>query len=243
MATFCKERGRLQSCSQKTMDKHALYQLSYGLYIVCSKADKAINGQIANTGFQITAEPACIAVALNKENYTHSLVEESGLFTLSVLSTEAPMELIANFGFRSGKEVDKFAGVNYRLNSAGVPHVLDHSLGWLDVKLIGQHDYYTHTIFVGELTDAQVFAEGTPMTYAYYHAVKKGSAPKTAPTYREPEEKSAGAYRCTVCGYIYDPQVGDPDGNIPPGTAFADLPDDWVCPICKAAKELFESVA
>ena len=225
------------------MDIKALWQLSYGLYVVSSKGDDVINGQIANTGFQITAEPVCVAVAINKQNYTHSLIKASGLFTLSVLSLDTPMELIGKFGFQSGRDTDKFAGLNYGLSPAGVPYLKDYTLGWLGLKLIGQHDYYTHTIFVGELTDAEVLMEGIPLTYAHYYAVKGGTAPKTAPTYRQPEERiSEGAYRCTVCGYVYNPKNGEPAAKIPPGTAFADLPEDWVCPVCKAKKDKFEPV-
>jgi rubredoxin len=103
----------------------------------------------------------------------------------------------------------------------------------------------THTIFIGELVGADVLKEGEPMTYAYYHQVKRGTTPKTAPSYVE-EKKEAVAkmakYQCSVCGYIYDPQLGDPDGGIKPGTPFEKIPDTWVCPVCGASKDQFEKM-
>jgi rubredoxin len=117
-------------------------------------------------------------------------------------------------------------------------------------------DIGTHTIFVGRVIDAGMLSEGEPMTYAYYHQVKKGRTPKKAATYQGPAaeeskpatENSGGdtktqKYRCSVCGYIYDPQKGDPDGGIDPGTAFKDIPDDWVCPVCGVGKDKFEPIS
>ncbi len=101
----------------------------------------------------------------------------------------------------------------------------------------------THTIFIGEVVDAAVLTDEEPMTYAYYHLVKRGATPKAAPTYlKEEGGDRMDTYECTVCGYIYDPEKGDPDSGIAPGTPFEELPDDWVCPVCGAAKDQFEKV-
>ena len=107
-------------------------------------------------------------------------------------------------------------------------------------------DAGTHTIFIGTVEDASILSDELPMTYAYYHEVKGGYSPKTAPTYsavvdtnKKKEEKKMDKYRCNVCGYVYDPEKGDPENNISPGTAFDALPDDWVCPVCGAPKEDF----
>jgi rubredoxin len=111
--------------------------------------------------------------------------------------------------------------------------------------VINQVDVGTHTIFIGELVGADVLKEGQPMTYAYYHQVKRGTTPKTAPSYIEERKEVASKmakYKCSVCGYIYDPDVGDPDGDIKPGTPFEDIPDTWVCPVCGASKGQFEKV-
>ena len=227
------------------MNLKALYKLGYGLYVVCSKKGDKLNGQIANTVFQVCAEPPIIAVALNKQNLTNEFVSTSKVFTVSILSQDTPLSFIGNFGFKSGRDVDKLKGINYKLGETGAPIVLDNALAYLEAKVINQIEVVTHTIFIGEIVAADVVKEGEPMTYAYYHQVKRGSTPKTAPIYIEEKKETApkmAKYRCTVCGYIYDPELGDPDGGIKPGTPFEKLPDDWVCPVCGASKDQFEKV-
>ncbi|MBA7580406.1 High molecular weight rubredoxin [subsurface metagenome] len=125
------------------------------------------------------------------------------------------------------------------------PIVTDHTLAYLEAKLLQEVDAGTHSIFIGEVVGAEIIGEGEPMTYAYYHQVKRGTTPKTAPSYiAEQKETSAKMvkYRCTVCDYVYDPELGDPDGGIEPGTPFGKLPDNWVCPVCGAGKSEFEKV-
>jgi len=227
------------------MDLKALYKLGYGLYVVCSKKGDKLNGQIANTVFQVCAEPPIIAVALNKQNLTNEFVSTSKVFTVSILSQDTPLSFIGNFGFKSGRDVDKLKGINYKLGETGAPIVLDNALAYLEAKVINQVEVVTHTIFIGEVVAADVLKEGEPMTYAYYHEVKRGSTPKTAPIYIEEKKEAApkmAKYKCTVCGYIYDPELGDPDSGIKPGTPFEKLPDDWVCPVCGASKDQFEKV-
>jgi flavin reductase (DIM6/NTAB) family NADH-FMN oxidoreductase RutF len=165
------------------MDKTALFKISYGLYIVSSSLDGRSNGQIANTVFQVTSEPPTIAVAINKQNYTHGFISESKKFSVSVLEKETPMPFIGVFGFRCGRDFDKFAGVNVRMGMGGVPIVLDHAIAFLETEVMGEMDCGTHTIFLGKVVDCGVLAQGEPMTYAYYHEVKGGKSPKTAPTY------------------------------------------------------------
>ncbi|RKZ34777.1 High molecular weight rubredoxin [bacterium] len=232
------------------MNRIALYKLSYGMYVVGSRKGEKLNGQIANTVFQITSEPPTVAVSINKENLTGEYIEESGVFSVSVLSTEAPMRLIGRFGFKSGRELDKFKDIKYRIGKTGSPILLDSCIAFLEAKVKESLDVGTHTVFIGELLDADVISEGEPMTYAYYHEIKKGKSPKTAPTYiketPEPEGKKEvdrmNKYVCKVCGYIYDPKLGDPDSGIEPGTPFEKIPDDWVCPICGAGKDDFEKL-
>jgi len=225
------------------MDIKTLYQLSYGMYVVASVKGGKLNGQIANTVFQITSEPPTIAVSINKQNLTHEFIRQSRVFAASILSQDTPLSFIGNFGFKSGREVDKFAGVNYKVGKTGAPVVLDNALGYMELKVINEMDAGTHTIFVGELVEAETLKSGEPMTYAYYHMVKRGTAPKAAPTYIE-EKKAVklAKYQCSVCGYIYDPEKGDPDGGIAPGTPFEQIPDDWVCPVCGAEKDRFEKI-
>jgi flavin reductase (DIM6/NTAB) family NADH-FMN oxidoreductase RutF/rubredoxin len=223
----------------------ALHNCSYGLYIVTSRKGDRFKGQIANTVVQVTSEPPTIAVCINKQNLTHEFITGSKVFVASVLSQDTPLSFIGHFGFKSGREVDKFKDVNYKLGRVKSPIVLDHSLAYLEAKVINQVDVGTHTIFIGELVGADVLSEGEPMTYAYYQQVKRGTTPKTAPSYIEERKEKVSKmakYKCTVCGYIYDPKLGDPDGGIKPGTPFEEIPDDWVCPVCGASKDQFEKV-
>lgn len=227
------------------MNLKALHNLSYGLYVVASQKQGKLNAQIANTVVQVTSEPPTISVCINKQNLTHEFITESKVFVASVLSQDTPLFFIGHFGFKSGREVDKFKDINYRLGEAKAPIVLDHSLAYLEARVINQLDVGTHTIFIGELVGADVLREGEPMTYAYYHQVKRGTTPKTAPSYIEERKETVSKmakYQCTVCGYIYDPELGDADGGIKPGTPFEEIPDDWVCPVCGASKDQFEKI-
>lgn len=229
------------------MNSKTLHKISYGLYVICSKNGKKMNGQIANALFQVTAEPATIAVSINKQNLTHEYIKKSNFFTVSILSENTPMVFIGNFGFKSGRDIDKFKDVEYKLGKAKSPIVLDNALACIEAKMIDKIDVGTHTIFIGRVEGAEILSEGKPMTYEYYHKVKGGVSPKTAPTYdimvdkeTKKEEEKMDKYVCTVCGYIYDPEKGDPENGINPGTKFEDIPKDWVCPVCGAGKKDFE---
>jgi flavin reductase (DIM6/NTAB) family NADH-FMN oxidoreductase RutF/rubredoxin len=228
------------------MDITTLHNISYGLYIVSSKKDNRINGQIANAIMQITAEPPTIAVSINKKNFTHEYICSSKVFSVSILSEKTPMTFIGTFGFKSGRDINKFEHVHYRSGVTKTPIVLDHSIGFIEAEMSDSIDVGTHTIFIGKVVEAEKISKNPPMTYRYYHEVKGGFSPKTAPTYTavvdkkvKKEEKKMTKYRCDVCGYVYDPEKGDPENNIPPGTRFEDLPDDWVCPVCGASKDQF----
>ena len=225
------------------MNTKALHSIGYGVYIVCSKKGEKINGQTANAAMQITSDPPTVAISINKQNLTHKYIQDSNVFSVSILSQQAPVDLIGSFGFKSGRDIDKFEKVSYTTENAGsVPVVTDHAVAYLVGKVVDSLDVGTHTIFIGELIDADVLDKAEPMTYAYYHQVKRGTTPKTAATYvKEATEPAAGdgVYQCSVCGYAYDPAKGDPDNGIASGTAFEDVPEDWVCPVCSAAKEMF----
>jgi len=217
--------------------------MEYGLYVLSSRKDERFNGMIANGITQVSSVPANFVISVNKKNLTHEFIKKSRVLSFAILSRDTPLSFIGRFGFNSGRELDKFKGVNYKVGKTGAPVVLDNALGYLELKVINELDAGTHTIFVGELVEAETLKSGEPMTYAYYHVVKRGTAPKAAPTYIE-EKKAVklAKYQCTVCGYIYDPEKGDPDGGIAPGTPFEELPDDWVCPVCGAEKDRFEKI-
>ncbi len=225
------------------MNPKALHKLGYGLYVVSSRKGDRLNGQIANTVFQITSEPPTIAVSINKNNLTHEFIKESKTFTASVLCQDTPLSFIGHFGFKSGRDIDKFEGINYKIGETQAPVVIDNAVAYLEAKVTKEVDVGTHTIFIGEVVDADVLTEKACMTYDYYHQVKQGTTPKAAPSYVEKKNEAVpkmAKYRCTVCGYVYEPELGDPDNGIKPGTPFEEIPDDWVCPVCGAAKIEFE---
>jgi flavin reductase (DIM6/NTAB) family NADH-FMN oxidoreductase RutF/rubredoxin len=234
----------------REVDPQVFRLISYGLYVVSSRWNDKADGQIVNTVIQVTAEPPRIAVSINKQNLTHELISHSGLFSISILDEATPLTFIGLFGFKSGRDVDKLSQVKCKAGVNQCPIVLEHGLAALEVKVRDRLDVGTHTIFVGDVIRGEVLRKGTPLTYAYYQLVKKGTAPRTAPTYvaplakqppkpSKPPKEPLSKYVCQVCGYIYDPGTGDPERGIPPGTAFEDLPEDWICPLCGAPKSKF----
>jgi flavin reductase (DIM6/NTAB) family NADH-FMN oxidoreductase RutF/rubredoxin len=227
------------------MNRSALHKISYGLYIITSGQDGKFNGQVANSMFQVTSDPATVAISINKENFTHGLIKLSGKFVVSILAQSAPMNFIGLFGFKSGRDVNKLENVKTKTGTTKVPIVLENTVAYIEVELEKELDCGTHTIFVGTIVDGDVVLSDEPMTYAYYQQVKGGKSPKTAPTYVKDEPAAAAPqaearYVCSVCGYVYDPVKGDPDSGIAPGTRFEDIPDSWTCPVCGAEKSKFE---
>ena len=217
----------------------ALFKVSYGLYIVTSGTRDRGNGYVSNTVFQVSSEPAKFASCCSKENYSAELIRESGSFGVSVLKQEASARLIGTFGYKSGADTDKLAGMDLRYGETGVPIVLNDAIAFLEVKVQETIDVGTHLMFIGELVQAEVLDEkADPLTYLHYRKVKKGVAPKNAPTYIDKsklEKKSDGVeyakYECPACGYIYDEEKE--------GVKFDDLPEDWECPICGEEKSEF----
>ncbi len=226
------------------MNLKALHKLGYGMYVIGSRKGDRLNGQIANTVFQITSEPPTIAVSINKNNLTHEFIKESKVFTASVLCQDTSLSFIGHFGFKSGRDINKLEGINYKIGETQAPVVIENAAAYLEAKVTKEVDVGTHTIFIGEVIGADVITEDVCMTYNYYHQVKRGTTPKTAPSYID-EKKEApkmAKYECTVCFYIYNPELGDLIGDIKPGTPFEELPNDWVCPVCGAAKSKFERI-
>ena len=240
---------REESLSEEDrMNLKVLRKVSYGMYVVTSFKDDKVNGQIANTVFQITSEPPTIAISINKGNLTHEYIESSKSFAVSILSNDVSIKLIGQFGFKSGRDIDKFEGIKTKTFETKSPVILDSSIGYIEAKVINSLDMGSHTLFIGEIINTDVFNNEEPMTYAYYHEVKNGKSPKNAPTYineekqENKEDNKMKKYVCTVCGYVYDPEKGDPDSGIAPGTEFEDIPDDWVCPVCGVSKSDFEEM-
>lgn len=232
------------------MNVETYFKISYGLYIVTTQSGDKMGGYIANTLFQVTATPPQFAISCNNDNYTADLIRQSGVFGFSVLSDKASQSIISNFGYKSMRDIDKFAGVNYFSGKSGIPIVTDSSVAWFECKVTQSYEAGTHTIFIGEVIDNGIIDEkGKPLTYSAYRDIYKAFSPKNSPTYIEKEKiesiaegakQDTEVWQCQLCHYEYESEKGDPISGIPPGTAFLDLPDDWCCPICGAVKSLFE---
>lgn len=166
------------------MNLDTLFSICYGLYVVSSKKEKKINAQLANTVFQITPDPATIAISIAKQNLTHEFIKESKIFTVSIISDKWSMIEIGRFGFRSGRDIDKFADCNYKIGKNSAPIILDDTVGYIECKVINSLDAGSHTIFLGEVTEAENLSDLNPMTYNYYHKALRGKEPKNAPTFR-----------------------------------------------------------
>ena len=153
-----------------TAIRQALYRISYGLFIITAQAEGKDNGQCANTCFQITSDPAKIAIGINKQNYTHELIQKSGKFGVSVLS-QTGQDYARGFGYRSGRDVNKFEGLAVHRGESGVL-LLDDVLVTMEATVTGQLDAGTHTLFLGDVTAGEILQEGDPMTYAFFRASK-----------------------------------------------------------------------
>ncbi|HKM04373.1 MAG TPA: flavin reductase [Lachnospiraceae bacterium] len=210
------------------MNTNIFTKLSYGVYVVSSLDNMRPTGCIANCVMQITVSPIIMAVSMNHDNFTNECIRKSGKFSISILSVDCDPSLIGTFGFQSGKDIDKFDGISYEMKDE-MP-VLTSACGYMTFKVIGTQETDTHTIFLGEMIDGDVFNDKEVMTYEYYHTIIKGKSPKNAPTYlgNNDEITTKDQYMCSVCHYVYD-------GTIP----FEELPDDYVCPICKKPKSVF----
>src|SRR5512137_2989745 len=168
------------------LNRKAFENLSYGLYIVTSRNGDRLNGQIVNTVIQVTSEPPRVAVIINKKNLTHEFIAKSKVFGVSVLEEPAPMSFFGPFGFKSGRDVDKLAKVNFKKGSTGCPLITDHCLSVLEAEVIDRIDLGSHTIFVADVISSEVLKTGQPLTYHYYHNHLKGKSPKNAPTFEPP---------------------------------------------------------
>ena len=203
------------------MDRKAMYKLSYGLFVLTSSFEEKDNGCIINTAGQVTSEPNRISIAVNKANYTEELVRKSGRFNVSVLSEEASFDLFKRFGFQTGRDTDKFAGFSECRRSAnGLYYVTAGTNAYLSASVEQTIDLGSHTLFIASVDDMEVLSDVSSATYAYYQSSIK---PKPA------QQPVAGktAWRCTVCGYVYEGE---------------ELPADFICPLCKHPASDFEKI-
>lgn len=205
------------------MNKKAMYKLSYGLFVLTVKNADKDSGCIINTAIQAASEPNQLSICLNKANYTHDMLKKAGKFTVSILSQDATFDLFKRFGFQSGRDVDKFSGYDKcSRGENGIYYITEGTNAYISVNVDKMTDLGSHTMFIGEITDMEVLSEIPSATYDYYHQNIK---PK--PQQLDKKDNTQTIWRCRICGYEY---VGE------------ELPDDFICPLCKHPASDFEKV-
>ena len=204
------------------MNKKAMYAISYGLFVVTARQGEKDNGCITNTVAQVTTEPNRVTVAINKSNYTCGMIRETGVFTASVIAEDAAFGLFRRFGFQSGRDTDKFDGFSaVRRAPNGTLIVTEGTNAWISARVEQEIDLGSHILFIAEVTDMDMISDRPSATYTYYqeHIKPKPEAVKT------PEGKTV--WRCRICGYEYEGE---------------ELPEDFICPLCKHPASDFEKV-
>lgn len=194
----------------------ALFNIGYGLYIVTAREGEKDNGCIVNAVTQLTDKKLRVAVTINKQNLTHDMVKNTGMMNVNCLTEETVFEIFQYFGFQSGRNVEKFVSPNLHRSENGLVIQPNYSNSFFSLKVEQEVDLDSHTLFICEVTEAKVLSDKPTMTYTYYH---KNVKPK-------PEKKSKG-FVCTICGYVYEGE---------------ELPEDFVCPLCKHGVDAFEKL-
>ena len=214
---LCREYLAQQDSTANKNDLSALFNIGYGLYVITSNDGKKDNGLIVNTVTQVTNTPNRIAVTINKENYSHHVIKQTGIMNINCLTTEAPFAVFEKFGFASGRNVDKFADCEPLRSDNGLVFLPRYINSFMSLKVESYVDLDTHGMFICSITESRVISDKETMTYTYYQDNVK---PK-------PETQGKKGYVCKVCGYIYE---GDT------------LPEDFICPLCKHGAADFEEI-
>lgn len=197
------------------MNNKALYNITYGLYLLTAKEDDFHNGCIINTAIQVANNPTRISIASIKGNKTHDMIMNTGIFNISAITEQADFSLFQRFGMQSGRDVDKFNGFTHiALSENGLYYLSKNANMYLSAKVTGKMDLGSHTLFIGELTDGEVLSSDPSCTYGFYQSDIK---PK-------PRQTQKKAWTCSICGYVYE---GD------------SIPDDYLCPLCRHDKSYF----
>ena len=199
------------------IDLTALFSISYGLYVVTSNDGTKDNGLIVNTVTQVTNTPNRIAVTIDKNNYSHDIIKKTGKLNVNCLSVDAPFGIFENFGFRSGRDADKFAEIKPMYSQNGLAYLPKYINSFVSLEVESYVDVDTHGMFICTVTEAQVVSDKESMTYTYYH---KNVKPK-------PQTEAKKGFVCKICGYIYEGET---------------LPQDFVCPLCKHGASDFEPI-
>ena len=215
---LCQDYLAMQESTANKNDLKALFNIGYGLYVVTCNDGKKDNGLIVNTVSQVTSTPNRIAVTINKQNYSHHVIKQSGEMNINCLSTEAPFSVFENFGFTSGRNTDKFDGWEILRSDNGLPFLTRFINSFMSLKVEQYVDLDTHGMFICSVTEARVLSDKETMTYTYYQNNVK---PK-------PETEGKKGFVCKICGYVYEGET---------------LPEDYICPLCKHGASDFEPIA
>ena len=201
------------------VEQNAMFSLSYGLFVLTARDGAKDNGCIINTVTQLTDTPKRISIAVNKANYTHDMIKKAGVFNVSVLSNDAPFAMFQHYGFQSGRDVDKFAGVQGMARATNGVYYLPYCTNaFISARVTQTIEFETHTLFIADVTEARQLSDVPSMTYAYYFANVKPKPSKL---------KEQHGWVCKICGYVYEGE---------------ELPADFICPLCKHGAEDFEKV-
>ncbi len=214
---LCAEYIAMRDDTADKNDLSALFRIGYGLYVVTSNDGKKDNGLIVNTVSQLTSSPNRVAVCINKQNYSHHVIRQTGVMNVNCLSVDAPFKVFEDFGFRSGRNIDKFEGMDTMRSGNGLVVLPRYVNAFLSLKVEQYLDFETHGMFICSVAEARVLSDRETMTYSYYQEYVK---PK-------PQTEGKKGWVCKVCGYVYE---GD------------ELPDDIVCPLCKHGAADFEKL-
>ena len=202
------------------MNNNAMFKIGYGLYVVTANVNGYDNGCIVNTVIQVTTTPNRISVTVNKANKTHDMIVDSGKFNVSMLSQKASFDTFRHFGFQSGKSVNKFVGFDaFERSENNIAYITEGTCAFLSATVYSCVDLGTHTMFIANVIDGEILSDEEPVTYSYYHANIKPKPQKV-------EVKAESAYRCKICGYVHE----------------GELPDDFICPLCKHGASDFEKI-
>lgn len=204
------------------MDNQALFKLSYGLFVLTARDGEKDNGCIINTAIQAASTPNQLSICVNKTSHTHDMIVKTGIFTVSILNQKASFDIFKRFGFASGRDVNKFLDYDEcKRGDNGVYYITESTNAYISVKVSKTEDLGSHTMFVGEITDMEVLSEEPSVTYAYYFQHIKPKPEASA----SPSGKTV--WRCKICGYEYEGE---------------EIPEDYICPICKHPASDFEKV-
>ena len=201
-------------------DKKVTRNFSYGLFVLTARDGEKDNGCIINTAVQAASEPLRVSICVNKANYTHDMILKTGAFNLSFLSEKSQFATYQNFGFQSGRDVEKLEKISFRRAANGIAYLTDECNAYLSGKVVQSIDLGSHTMFIADVTGGEVLSKDPSVTYAYYFANIK---PKPG----APKEAKKTGWVCTICGYIYEGE---------------ELPPDYICPICKHPASDFQKL-